>query len=181
MPVKLISRDTVYRGKVFSVQAVLLEFPDGHRAGYDLVKHNPSVTILPVDSEGLIHMVRQYRLGAGCELLELPAGVMENGEDPKTCAQRELREEIGLSSGKLSLLGQAYLVPGYGDELMYFYLAEDLTPAPLRADPDEFIQVERYSISELNQKVDLGAICDSKTLAALTFARRRFSLSPGIL
>lgn len=176
MPVKLIKRDTVYSGKIFSIEAVLLDFPNGHRASYDLVKHNPSVTILPVDTEGLVYLVRQYRLGAGRELLELPAGVVENSEEPQESAIRELREEIGLSSEKMSLLGQAYLIPGYGDELMYFYMAEDLIPAPLKADSDEFIQVERYGILELYKLVDEGNICDSKTLAALTLGRRRLSV-----
>jgi ADP-ribose pyrophosphatase len=177
MPVTLINRETVYRGKIFSIEAVLLDFPDGRKASYDLVKHNPSVTILPVDAEGLVYLVRQYRLGANRDLLELPAGVVEKGENPQTCALRELREEIGMSTGEISLLGQAYLIPGYGDELMYFYLARGLTSAPLEADPDEYIRVERYTISELYQLVDRGDIYDSKTLAALMLARR-FLFSP---
>jgi len=171
MPVYLINRDTVYRGKIFSIEAVLLDFPDGRRASYDLVKHNPSVTILPVDAEGMVYLVRQYRLGADRELLELPAGVMEEGEDPQVCALRELREEIGMSSEKMVLMGQAYLIPGYGDELMYFFLARDLIPAPLKADPDEFIQIDHYAISELYRLVEKGNIFDSKTLAALSLAR----------
>ena len=175
MLIKRISQDTVYSGKIFSIEADLLEFPDGRRASYELVKHNPSVTILPVDTEGLIYLVNQYRLGADRELLELPAGVVEDGEDPQACALREIREEIGLASGKLTLLGQAYLIPGYGDELMYFYLAEELTPGHLNPDPDEFLRVERHAVAELFKLVDEGVIRDSKTLAALTLARRYLS------
>jgi ADP-ribose pyrophosphatase len=177
MSVSLISRETVYRGKIFTIEAVLLQLPDGRRANYDLVKHNPSVTILPMDSDGLVYLVRQFRLGANRDLLELPAGVIENDEDPQTCALRELREEIGMSSEDMTLIGQAYLIPGYGDEQMFFYLARQLSPAPLEADPDEFIGVERYTISELYQLVDGGNIFDSKTLAALMLARR-FLFSP---
>jgi ADP-ribose pyrophosphatase len=177
MSVSLISRETVYRGKIFTIEAVLLQLPDGRRANYDLVKHNPSVTILPMDSDGLVYLVRQFRLGANRDLLELPAGVIENDEDPQTCALRELREEIGMSSEDMTLIGQAYLIPGYGDEQMFFYLARQLSPAPLEADPDEFIRVERYTISELYQLVDGGNIFDSKTLAALMLARR-FLFSP---
>jgi ADP-ribose pyrophosphatase len=175
MAIKLINRETVYRTKIFSIEAVLLEFPAGRRVGYDLIKHNPSVTILPVDTEGMIYMVRQFRLGAEQELLELPAGVVEDGEDPQDCALRELREEIGLSSKKLRLLGQAYLIPGYGDELMHFYLAEELVPSPLKADPDEYIKIEKYTAVALFDLVDGGHICDSKTLAALTLARQHLS------
>jgi ADP-ribose pyrophosphatase len=172
MTVKLISRETVYRGKIFTIEAVLLENPNGGRVCYDLVKHNPSVSILPLDAEGLVYMVRQYRLGSNRELLELPAGVMETDEDPQSCALRELREEIGMSSQDMTLLGKAYLIPGYGDELMYFFLARELVPSPLMADLDEFIKVERYSVAELFNMIDSGDICDSKTLATLTLARR---------
>lgn len=175
MAIKLISRDTVYRTKIFTIEAVQLEFPAGRRAGYDLIRHNPSVTILPVDTEGMIYLVKQFRLGAETELLELPAGVVEDGEDPQDCALRELREEIGFTSQKIELLGHAYLIPGYGNELMHFYLAEELVQSPLRADPDEHITVEKVSASELYGLVDNGQICDSKTLAALTLARRRLS------
>ena len=177
MSVNLVNRETVYRGKIFTLDAVLLQFPDGRRASYDLVKHNPSVTILPVDAEGSVYLVRQFRLGANRDLLELPAGVVENGEEPQTSALRELREEIGMASSEMTLLGQAYLIPGYGDELMYFYLARRLTTAPLDSDPDEFIRVERYTISDLYNLVDRGDINDSKTLAALMLARR-FLLPP---
>lgn len=180
MPATLINRETVYRGKIFAIEAVLLDFPDGRRASYELVRHNPSVTILPVDAEGLVYLVRQYRLGADQDLLELPAGVVENDEEPRTCALRELREEIGMSSREMTLMGQAYLIPGYGDERMYFYLARDLTSAPLEADPDEFIQIERYTIPELYLLVDRGDINDSKTLAALMLARR-FLFSPEVI
>jgi len=177
MPATLINREMVYRGKIIAIEAVLLDFPDGRRVSYDLVRHNPSVTILPVDAEGLVYLVRQYRLGANQDLLELPAGVVENDEDPQICALRELREEIGMSSEEMTLMGQAYLIPGYGDERMYFYLARDLTADPLDADPDEFIRIERYTISELYLMVDKGNIFDSKTLAALMLARR-FLFSP---
>jgi ADP-ribose pyrophosphatase len=175
MPIKQISQETVYNGKIFSIEADILEFPDGRRACYELVKHNPSVSILPVDAEGMVYLVNQYRLGAHRDLLELPAGVVEDGEDPKSCALREIREEIGMASGKITYLGQAYLIPGYGDELMYFYLAEELSPGPLNPDPDEFLQVERHTIKDLFKMVDEGTIKDSKTLATLTLARRHLA------
>jgi ADP-ribose pyrophosphatase len=175
MLIKRISQDTVYSGKIFSIEVDLLEFPDGRKVSYELVKHNPSVTILPLDTEGMVYLVKQYRLGAGRELLELPAGVVEDGEDPQSCALREMREEIGMASGKFTLLGQAYLIPGYGDELMYFYLAEELTHGPLSPDSDEFLQVEHLAVAELFKLIDEGVITDSKTLAALTLARRYLS------
>jgi len=176
MPHKIISQDTVYRGKVFNIEAVILEFPDGHQARYDLVKHNPSVTILPVDKDGLVYFVRQYRLGVMGDLLELPAGVIEDSEDPEVCARREVREEIGLAVSQMTLLGQAFLIPGYGDELMYFFLAEGLTTDPLLPDPDELLDVVRFTIPEIYNLAEAGKFMDSKTLAALTLARSKLFL-----
>ncbi len=173
MPYKIINRETVYRGKVFSIETVNLEFPDRHQARYDLVKHNPSVSILPIDTEGLIYFVKQYRLGVGSDLLELPAGVIEDREEPEDCARRELREEIGLAANQINRLGQAYLIPGYGNELMYFFLASELTPDPLRPDRDEFLEVTRMTTADAYQWAEDGKILDSKTLATLTLARSR--------
>jgi ADP-ribose pyrophosphatase len=171
MSFTIINQDTVYNGKIFKIDSVLLEFPDGHQARYEIVKHNPSVTILPVDAEGFVYLVKQYRLGAGEELLELPAGVIDIGEAPDDCARREIREEIGQAAGRITALGQAYLVPGYGNELMYFFLAEDLSSNPLRPDPDEFLQLEKYTIRDMYYMAEQGKLQDSKTLAALTLAR----------
>jgi ADP-ribose pyrophosphatase len=168
---KIISRDTVYRGKVFSIEEILLEFPDGHLNRYDLVKHNPSVTILPVSKDGMVFFVRQYRLGVNGDLLELPAGVIEDGEDPETCARREIREEIGFAASQMTCLGQAFLIPGYGDELMYFFLAEGLSIAPLQPDHDECLEVVQITPVEAYKLAQSGKILDSKTLAALTLAR----------
>ncbi len=173
MPYKTIKKDTVYCGTVFNIDAVVLEFPDGHQARYDLVKHRPSVSILPVDTEGLIYFVKQYRLGVGGDLLELPAGVIEDNEDPEVCARRELREETGYAASQMTCIGKAFLIPGYGDELMYFYMAEGLAIDPLQPDPDEFLEVVRFTLLEVDQMVAGGKLFDSKTLAALTLAHAR--------
>ena len=104
-------------------------------------------------------------------MLELPAGVMETGESAENCALREIREEIGLAAGRLTSIGQAYLVPGYGDELMYFFMAEELTENPLHPDQDEVLKIERYSIQEAYEMAEQGKLQDSKSLAALMLAR----------
>ena len=144
--------------------------PNGNTGKFDLVRHSDSVSILPLDSEGNIWFVSQYRLGAEKELLELPAGVMESNEDPLECAHREIREETGMAAGAMVLLGKAYLAPGYCTEAMYFYLARDLYKAPLGQDEDEFIEIQKIPAVDIATMIEKGLIQDSKTLAALMLA-----------
>lgn len=165
-----IKRDSVYQGRAFGVQVVRMRLPDGRLRDYDLVRHKPSITVLPLDEKGRLLFVRQFRLGAGSELLELPAGVMEDGEEPLECAARELREETGFSAGKLTLLGDFYLAAGYSDEHMYVYLATDLLPDPLEQDEDEFLEVDAVPAAEALKLARDNRIQDSKTLATLLLA-----------
>lgn len=171
-----LKRDTVYQGRAFGVQVVRMRLPDNRVRDYDLVHHAPSVTIVPVDEQGRLLFVRQFRLGAGEELLELPAGVMEAGEEPLICAAREIREETGFAAGKLELLGDFYLAPGYSDEHMYVYLATELNPDPLKQDDDEFLELEAIPAA----KVFAGKnhIHDSKSLAALLLALPKLGGQP---
>jgi len=165
-----LKRDTVYQGRAFGVQVVRMRLPGDRLRDYDLVRHNPSVTVLPLDDKGRLLFVRQFRLGAGGDLLELPAGVMEPGEEPLDCAAREIREETGLSAGKLELLGDFYLAPGYCDEHMYVFLATDLLPDPLEQDEDEFLEIEAIPAAEALKLARENRIQDSKTLASLLLA-----------
>ncbi|GAP12365.1 NTP pyrophosphohydrolase including oxidative damage repair enzymes [Longilinea arvoryzae] len=166
-----LKRDTVYQGRAFGVQVVHLRLPDDRVRDYDLVHHMPSVTIVPLDEKGRLLFVRQFRLGAGEELLELPAGVMEAGEEPLACAEREVREETGYAAGKMELLGDFYLAPGYSDEHMYVYLATGLQPDPLKQDDDEFLELEAIPAGEV--LAGRNTLHDSKTLAALLLAQPR--------
>jgi ADP-ribose pyrophosphatase len=147
-----------------------MRLPDGRTHDFELVEHNDSVSILPVDGEGNMLFVRQYRLGAQDDLLELPAGVLEKGEDSLEGADREVREETGMAAHKLVPIGQAYLAPGYSTELMYFFLATDLYPAPLEQDADEFLELVKVPVAEAYRMARAGELRDSKTLAALLMA-----------
>ncbi len=100
------------------------------------------MVILPVDDQGNLFFVRQYRHAAGLDLLELPAGTLDEGEAPEACARREVREETGMAAGKMEHLGGFYLAPGYSTEYMHVYLATGLHSDPLEADADEFLTVE---------------------------------------
>jgi ADP-ribose pyrophosphatase len=115
--------------------------------------------------------VRQYRHATKQELLELPAGTLEPGEEPEACARREAREEIGMAARLIQKIGEFFLAPGYSNEYMRVYLAIDLTPDPLKGDDDEFITVERIPLEQAYNLAESGEIRDGKTLAALLLAK----------
>lgn len=171
MAFETIHSERAYQGKVFDVRRDQVRLPNGAETQLDIVEHEPSVSLLPVDSEGRVWFVRQYRHAAGRDLLELPAGVIDPGESPEECAQRELREEIGMAAGRLEPIGGFFLAPGYSSEYMYVFLAEDLSPAPLEGDEDEVISVEQIPLDEALRLANQGGIDDAKSLAALLLAR----------
>lgn len=170
MNFKQLSRIEIYRGKIFDVYQDQVELPNGRSTQLDVVEHEPAVTILPVDADGQVWLIQQYRYPVNEMLLELPAGVMENGESAEICAARELREEIGMAAEELTALGGFYLAPGYSSEYLYVFLARGLTPDSLPQDEDEFIQVEKVGVEEMREMIRLGKIRDAKTIAAVYLA-----------
>jgi len=170
MDFKILNRESTYQSHAFNVQKVFLELPNQKQRYYDLVDHKDSVTVLPIDENGDVYFVTQYRLGAERQLLELPAGVIEDGEPPEICAMREIQEEIGMAAENLKLLGDFYLVPGYCTEHMYTYLATGLFPSPLKPDADEFLQISKIPYQQVMEMMKSGNIQDVKTLATLALA-----------
>jgi ADP-ribose pyrophosphatase len=166
-----IAQKTVYRGHAFNVRRDELKTPDQRTIHLDIIEHVGAVTLLPVDTHRRILFVRQYRHATGQELLELPAGTLDEGELPEVCAHREIREETGFAAGKMEKLGEFFLAPGYSTEYMEVYLASDLQPAPLPGDPDEFITLQAIPIEEAYNMALSGEIQDGKSLAALLLAR----------
>ncbi len=172
MSFELLHSATKYRGKVFEVRSDQIRLPDGSTTEMDIVVHNGAVTLIPLDPPDVLWFVRQYRHAAGQELLELPAGTLEAGEQPETCAAREIREEIGMAAGILEKIGEFFLAPGYSTEYMYAYLATELKPDPLKADANEFLRVEKYPVRHVFRLVETGQIRDSKTLTGLYLLRQ---------
>lgn len=164
---KITNKTTVFEGRAFNVEVLDVTLPDERKRQYDMVDHHNSVTIIPVDAEGNIYFVRQFRMGSEELLLELPAGVMDKNESPKKCAARELREEIGMAAKILRQIGAVYLAPGYSNELNFIFLAEGLSEDPLPEDDDEFLTIHTYSPGDVKRLVRADEIKDSKTLAAL--------------
>ena len=172
MQFTLLGKEKQYCGHAFDVAKVHARLPNGKERDYDLVQHSDSIAIVPVDQAGRIHFVSQFRVGSESELLELPAGVMETGETPLECAEREIREEIGMGAEEMQPLGGFYLAAGYANEFMTIFLAQGLYEAPLAPDADEFLNVKSFSIEEAYQMARSGKLEDSKSLAALLLAQK---------
>lgn len=170
MTVEVISREMVYQGRAFNVRRDLVRYSKNHTSHLDIVEHPGAVTILPVDDQGHILFVRQYRHAAGQVMLELPAGTLNENEPPEACAHREIREETGFSAKELVKLGEFFLAPGYSTEYMHVFLATDLQPDPLPGDEDEDITLERIPIQEAFRMALNGSVQDGKSLAALLLA-----------
>ena len=160
----------VFAGTVITVFVDAVPMEDGTEARMEVVRHPDAVTIVPLDAEGRVVMVRQHRHAAGRSLLELPAGKIDQGELPAQAAQRELREETGLAAAALRPLGGFYAAPGILTEYLHLFVASGLTPSPLDPDPLEMIDVVRVPPPEARRMVACGEIRDAKTVAGLAMA-----------
>ncbi len=164
---EILSTEVVHRGRVFKVRVDTVRAPGGQTTTWDVIEHPGSVSIVPIDADDRVLLVRQYRPAIEEALLEIPAGTLEPGESPEVTALRELREEIGMRAERLRAIGSYYLVPGYSSELTYAYVASGLSPAPLPQDTDEEISVESIPFAELVAQVFRGELRDAKTVSAV--------------
>ncbi|MBI5840915.1 MAG: NUDIX hydrolase [Chloroflexi bacterium] len=171
MPFELIKSEPLFKGRAFAIRRDTMKTPDGRETKFDIVEHGGSVIIIPIDGQGNLLFVRQYRHAAGMDLLELPAGTRDGDEPHLECAAREIREETGMEAGTLSKVGEFYLAPGYSTEFMAVFLATDLKHNPLDADDDEFLQVEKIPVKKALAMAEQGDVPDAKSLAALLLAR----------
>ena len=162
-----MSGEVVFEGRVVGVRVDTASLPGGAIARREVVEHPPSVVVVPIDSNGDMVMVRQFRYPVGETLVEAPAGSVEDGELPEQSAQRELQEEIGYRADSLERLGSFWMSPGYCTELMHAFVARGLSPSTLDPDDDENIEVVRRPLSEARALIERGEIRDAKTIAAL--------------
>ena len=171
MPFELLRSEILMQGRAFTIRRDHLKTPDGRETNFEIIEHGGSVVIIPVDKNGNVLLVRQYRHAASMDLLELPAGTLDDDEEPEVCAAREIREETGMAAANLIRLGSFYLAPGYSTEYMHVFLATDLSHNPLEADDDEFLSLEHVPIAEAIRMAERGEMPDAKSLAALLMAR----------
>jgi ADP-ribose pyrophosphatase len=169
-------RRLVYQCRIFDLYEGDVRLPDGRIIQQSWIDHRPCIAVVPVTAEGKLILIEQYRHATGGMLVEIPAGNMDReNEDAEACAQRELAEEIGFQAGRLVKLFEGYLVPGYCNEHMHFFLAHDLHPATLPGDEDEFIHVRTVSFDEAEAMIRDRRIVDVKTAFGIQMAQARLA------
>ena len=166
-PEKVISSESVFQGEILNVHVDEVRLSSGRVVSREVVQHGDAVVAVPIDPKGNVVLVRQYRHAIGENLLEAPAGGLEEAETADETVQRELQEETGYFSRDLRALGGFWLAPGYSTEYMHVYAAGDLVPSSLESDPDEDIRVEKVPMSRVQDMIRRGEIQDAKTVAAL--------------
>lgn len=170
---KRLKRTPVHKGHIIDVYTDTMELPSGKTADWDFIMHKGAAAIVPVTEEGKIIMVRQYRNAVEKYTLEIPAGGLNQGEDMKTCAGRELEEETGYRTEQIEHLFDLYTTVAFCNEKIGIYYTEHLIPSKQNPDEDEFVYVESYTLEELVEFIFNGKIEDAKTIAAILAYKTR--------
>lgn len=160
---KTLAKNYIHNGKIINLRVDEVELENGKHTIREVVEHHGGVCVAALDENGLLLMVKQFRYPYGEVLLEIPAGKLEKGEDPKECGKRELEEETGYTAEKLTDLGKLYPTPAYVDEVIHMYYAEKLSKTAQHLDADEFLSVERIPLEQAVKMVLNGEIRDAKT------------------
>ena len=150
-----------------------VRLPGGRETELDIVRHPGAAAVVPFLDEDHVLLIRQYRHAAGGTILEVPAGKLDPGETPESCAMRELEEEAGRQAGRLEKLGWIFTTPGFTDEVIHLFAAYELVPVPTRHEPDEVIELVPMPFAEALELVWRGELTDAKSALALLHAARR--------
>jgi ADP-ribose diphosphatase len=162
----------VYDGPVVYLRVEEASLPSGQKIPLDVIRHPGASAIVPLDWNGEVVLIRQYRHAAGGFIYEVPAGKLDGGEAPEACAARELIEEAGVEAGRIDHLGSILTTPGFTDEVIHVYLGRELMRAEQNLEHDEVLSVERVTLARALEMCTSGEIRDAKTVCALFLADR---------
>ncbi len=171
---KKIKQDLVYKGNIIEVYKETVELPNEKQVHWDFVKHKGASAVIAIDEDDKIIMVRQYRNAIDRMSLEIPAGGIQIGEDPKVTALRELEEETGYQAKEIEHLMDVLTAVGFTNETLYLYVAKGLIKTEQHLDEDEFVTIERYGLEELIAMIMNGTIQDAKTIAGIFAYREKY-------
>jgi ADP-ribose pyrophosphatase len=172
----LVSTERLYSGRVVNLERDTVRFPDGSLGQLEMLRHPGASAVVPFlddpsSTDPRIILIRQFRHAADGYIWEIPAGRLDAGEPPETCASRELEEEAGMQAATLEYLTTIYTTPGFTDERIHLFMASDLTSVAHRREADEFMEVEERPWSEVMRMIRTGEIKDGKTIIALLFVQ----------
>ena len=170
MAEEIVKSEFLYRGKILNVRLDQVRLTnDGRRRIFarEIVEHRGAVAIVAIDEHDRVLLVRQYRSAALRDMIEIPAGTLEPGEDPAACAVRELKEETGYSAALWEPLGKLYSSPGFCTEQMHLFLARNLTISNASPEEDESLELEAVPFESAIEKIESGEICDGKSIVGL--------------
>lgn len=161
---------TVYRGRIVNLDLEVVRLPNGAEVTLEIIHHSGAAAVVPLLPDNRVVLIYQYRHAAGGYIWEVPAGRLEPGELPETCARRELAEEVGYRAGHLEKLGMIWTTPGFCDEKIHLFLGRDLTPCPVNHEVDEILEIREKPLEEALSMIGRGEICDAKTVVSLQAA-----------
>lgn len=167
-----LDMNEVFSGRVFHVEVHTVRLHDGSSARREIVRHGGGACVVALDEQNSVSMVRQYRKAFERELLELPAGKLEPGEDPMDCVGRELSEETGYSADHIELINTLYPSPGYCSEILFVYLATGLKQGAVHLDEGEHLSCESHPLDTLIDMIGRGEICDAKSIVGLLMTQK---------
>lgn len=165
--VKLIDSREIHAGRVVNLRVDTVDLPNGSRATLEIIRHVGAAAVVPIDADGNVVLVRQYRYATDGYLLEIPAGKLDAGEEPSACAAREMEEEVGLRARELIPMGAIWTTPGFTNERIWLFAARNLEPVEQALEADEVLTVERLPMEEAIRRAQTGEIEDGKSVCAL--------------
>ena len=168
---KTMKTEKIYEGKILNLRIDTVELPDKKYSKREIVEHPGAVAIIALTENNEIVLVKQYRKAIERELIEVPAGKLEIGEEPKETVIRELKEETGYTAKKIDYLLEFYTSPGFTNEKVYLFLADGLTEGEAQPEKDEYIEVINLKLDDLIELINKGEIVDSKTIVGAYVAK----------